>query len=153
MRLNAATGFLRYIGDFDRAGVQVPRIGDGEEGRRLRGMYSLHSLAPMIEDTVRDADDRPTPVLTPDFRTNHWDGTTYNKFVAIDVVLPPDRIGDVTFADYVTRATQRVIPYTLEVAEVNVIQQRRADVTIRQRRVTPPPVKYTWTVGGTRWHL
>ena len=94
----------------------------------MRGNHSLHSTSPTIEDTVREGGvpgrGRPTHVRTNPFS---GDGLVYRKFVAIDIAQPFDRPDVEAFRDYIARATQQVIPYTLEVAEVNLFEQERID--------------------------
>ena len=122
MELNATTGEIRLVGDFDRAGNPVARDADN----RRQGTHSIHEPRRIVRGAV----------------------VTYHREVAIDVVLPPDRIGDFRFVDYITRATRRTIPYTLEIAEVNVIQQSQATV-----RIIPHTraVRTEYTYRGQLW--
>lgn len=113
MQSNFTRGALRYIGDFNSSGVQVPRVGD-----RMQGSHSLHSADPLVEDTLRDPDGNPTGNRNPAFS---GDGHVYRKFVAIDIIQPSDRAGDINFTDYIASAAQQVVPYTLEVVETNIV--------------------------------
>lgn len=119
MELNATTGVLRYIGDYNAAGVHVPRDSDN----RRQGEYS--SVGLLLDDGSR-AEVNPDGTATAAVDAE----TLVHLYVAIDIYRPPDRIGDAGFLDYIARAARRTLPYTLEVAEVNVIEQSRAGIEV-----------------------
>ena len=73
-------------------------------------------------------------------------GDVYHREVAIDVVLPVDRPGDVKFLDYIGRATQRVITYTLEVVEVNVVFQESLTMYMGAAVMGQPVTTLEWIV-------
>ena len=119
MELNATTGVLRYIGDYNAAGQHVARDSDN----RRQGEYT--SVGPLLADGSRaevNPDGTATAAVDPE--------TLVHLYVAIDIYRPPDRIGDAGFLDYVARAARRTLPYTLSVAEINVIEQSRATVEV-----------------------
>ena len=117
MELNATTGVLRYIGDYNAAGQHVARDRDN----RRQGEYT--SVGPLDADGGRaevNPDGTATAAVDPE--------TLVHLYVAIDIFRPPDRIGDTRFLGYIARAARRTLPYTLIVAEINVIEQSRATV-------------------------
>ena len=133
MELNATSGVLRYIGDYNAAGQHVERDRDG----RRQGEYSSVS---MDRETEHNPDGTATAPVDPE--------TLVHLYVAIDIIRAPDRIGDQRFVDYITRAARRTLPYTLIIAEVNVIEQSVADVRV----VTDSrQVRTEYTFGGQLW--
>ena len=134
MELNATSGVLRYIGDYDAAGQHVARDADG----RRQGEYSSVS---MDRETEHNPDGSDTAPVDQE--------SLVHLYVAIDIIRAPDRIGDHRFVDYITRAARRTLPYTLEIAEVNVIEQSVANVRVV---TNSRAVRTEYTIGGQLWH-
>lgn len=140
MSANGTSGDLRFVGDYDSAGTKVPR--SSESPRRMTGTHSLHTADPVTPDTDRDTGE-PTAGFV-------GDGTTYHKFVAIDLALPVDRVQDTAFVQYITRASRETIPYTLELAELNIVSPIRVELEVPVH-AQGWSVQWIDLVEGVRW--
>lgn len=140
MAANNTTGKIRYIGDYDETGKRVPR----DEDDRRKGEFSS-----LYNDPNDPLGDPTSPRNSEELTKDQVDTDSLTHLhIALDVVLPPDRIGDDRFLNYITAAARRTMPYTLNIAEVNIIQAARTDVKIV---TNSRQVKSEYTYKGKLW--
>lgn len=122
--LNGTQGDLRYVGDFDGAGAFVPR--DPRDPKKRLGSHSRHTEDPVVLDVRpkgNQGDVEPNPAHV-------WDNLVYRRECAIDIVLPVDRRNDNRFSAFLARQVPKVIPYTLHLVELNIINPYTSELTL-----------------------
>ena len=130
------TGDLILCGDYDSSGQPVAR--QRSDPLIPQGTHSRHSANPLLEDTTRDAQGRPTTTPTPGFT---WDNLVYHKQARIVLILPIGRRNDAAFVRNLTDAAQRVLPYTIEVVHVTVLTPFEVAMDMHLRYYS---VQQTW---------